>query len=282
MTEQKRDLVIVMAGDRSLHEALVPERTYDLWVVYYGDSDEIANRYAAGADRFWRRRGLKIDLCRQVLLEEVLLGEDFDYSAYRYVFLPDDDIAFDNGAADVGRLFETAEALEADIFQPAVKNEYVSFQATRQMAGAICHHVTWVENMMPAYRSDLFRSAFLGGIHALEYLKSGWGLEIIAVRLAEVALGRGVRTYVIDACPAVHTRPVGGNGAVHEIGRDEEFLLPQLTANQLRGTLGFATVEAARARMARPAPQRRNPGVIALYMQKVRFARKLWANLAER
>jgi hypothetical protein len=272
----------VMAGDRSLHEALVAERAYDLWVIYYGDSDEVATRYAAGCDRFWRRKGLKVDLCRQVLLEEVCLGEGFDYSPYRYVFLPDDDIQFEAGAADVHRLFDLADELEADIFQPAVKNEYVSFQATRQMPGAVCHHVTWVENMMPAYRSDLFRSAFLGGIHALEYLKSGWGLEIIAIKLAEVALGRGVRSYVIDACPAVHTRPVGGNGVVHEIGRDEEFLLPQLTVNQLRTQVGFRTVEAAKAHMAAPRPQPRNPSTIALYMQKVRFARKLWANLAER
>ena len=282
MAAERRDLVIVMAGDRSLHEALVAERAYDLWVIYYGDSDEAAARYAAGCDRFWRRKGLKIDLCRQVLLEEVCLGEGFDYARYRYVFLPDDDIQFEAGAADVHRLFALAEELEADVFQPAVKNEYVSFQATRQMPGAVCHHVNWVENMMPAYRSDLFRSAFLGGIHALEYLKSGWGLEIVAVKLAEVALGRGVRSYVIDACPAVHTRPVGGNGAVHEIGRDEEFLLPQLSVNQLRAHVGFRSVEAARAHMASPRPQPRHPATIALYMQKVRFARKLWANLAER
>jgi hypothetical protein len=282
MAETLRDLVIVMAGDRSLHEAIATGRAYDLWVVYYGDSDEIAQRYAAAADRFWRRKGLKIDLCRQVLLEEVLLGEGFDYGQYRYVFLPDDDIAFDDGAADVHRLFETAEALEADIFQPAVRNDYVSFAGTRQMAGAVCHQVNWIENMMPAYRGDLFRSAFLGGIHALEYLKSGWGLEIVASRLAEVALGRGARSYVIDACPATHTRPVGGNGSVHEIGRDEEFLLPQLTYNQLRTQVGFKTVEAARRHMAEPKPQPRHPGTIALYMQKVRFARKLWSNLAER
>jgi hypothetical protein len=163
-----------------------------------------------------------------------------------------------------------------------VRNDYVSFQATRRIEGAVCHTVNWVENMMPAYRADLFRSAFLGGIHALEYLKSGWGLEIVAMRLAEVALGRGVRSYVIDACPAVHTRPVGGNGPVHEIGRDEEFLLPQLTVNQLRGHAAFATVEAARSRMAAPRPQPRNPSAIALYMQKVRHARKLWRNLVER
>jgi hypothetical protein len=282
MTAKKRDLVVVMAGDRSLHERIAGERNFDLWVIYYGDSDEVAQRYSAGCDRFWRRKGLKIDLVRQVLLEEVCFGEGCDYSQFRYVFLPDDDIQFEGGAADVHRFFAMGEELEADIFQPAVKNEFVSFAATRQMAGAVCHHVNWVENMMPAYRADLFRTAFLGGLHALEYLKSGWGLEIIATKLAEVMLGRGVRSYVIDACPAVHTRPVGNNGVVHEIGRDEEFLLPQLTANQLRSFVGFRTAEAARQHMAAARPQPRNTLAIELYMQKTRFARKLWANLAGR
>lgn len=282
MTVEKRDLVVVMAGDRSLHERIAGDRQFDLWVIYYGESDEVAQRYSGACDRFWRRKGLKIDLARQVLLEEVCLGEGCDYSQYRYVFLPDDDIQFDGGAADVHKLFALADELEADIFQPAVKNEFVSFAATRQMPGFVCHHVNWVENMMPAYRSDLFRTAFLAGLHALEYLKSGWGLEIIAVRLAEVMLGRGVRNYVIDACPAIHTRPAGTNGAVHEIGRDEEFLLPQLTANQLRTFAAFRTAEAARRHMGQAKPQPRNRMAIELYMQKTRFARKLWANLAGR
>lgn len=282
MAAEERDLVVVMAGDASLHERIAQDRQFDLWVVYYGDSEEIAQRYAAGCDRFWRRKGLKIDLVRQVLLEEVWLGEGCDYSQYRYVFLPDDDIQFEGGAADVHRLFATAAELEADVFQPAVQNDFVSFAASRQIAGAVCHQVNWVENMMPAYRSDLFRAAFLGGIHALEYLKSGWGLEIVASRLAEVTLGRGVRSYVIDACPAVHTRPVGKNGMVHEIGRDEEFLLPQLTGNQMRSVIGFRTVEAARQHLATVKPQPRNPLAIELYMQKTRFARRLWTNLAGR
>lgn len=279
MARKTRDLVVVMAGDRSLHPRIAEGREFDLWVVYYGDSDKVAETYQAAADRFWRRKGLKIDLIRSVLLEEVYLREGCDYGQYRYVFMPDDDIEFPNGAADVHRLFDLAAQLDADMFQPAVQNEYVSFQATRQLAGLACHTVNWVENMMPGYRSDLFRLAYLGGIHALEYMKSGWGTELIAAKLAETVLGRGIRAYVIDACPAVHTRPVGANGVVHEIGRDEGFLLPQLAVNQLQSYVGFRTIEAAVSHMKQPRPAPRNTAVIDLYMQKTRLARKLWANL---
>lgn len=282
MSQPPRDLVIVMAGDRSLHTGWCEGRDFDLWVVYYGDSPETAASYQASCDRFWARKGLKIELIRSVLLEQVHLEEKFDFSRYRYVFLPDDDIAFEGGAAAVHELFETAATLSADMFQPAVKNELVSFAATRVMEGAVCHAVNWVENMMPGYRSDLFVTAYLAGIHALEYMKSGWGTELIAVKLAEAQLGRGVRAYVIDSCPAIHTRPVGSNSRVHEVGRDEGFLVPQLAYNQLRSIVGFRSIDAAKAHMETPKPLPRNPTAIELYMQKVRHARKLWNNLCER
>lgn len=282
MSQPQRDLVVVMAGDQSLHPSWSEGRDFDLWVVYYGDSPEVAEAYKAGCDRFWTRKGLKIELIRSVLLEQVRFEEKFDFTRYRYVFLPDDDIRFEGGASAIRDLFATAESLSADMFQPAVKNDLVSFAATRVMDGAVCHAVNWVENMMPGYRSDLFVSAYLGGVHALEYMKSGWGSELVAAKLAEAHLGRGVRAYVIDSCPAVHTRPVGSNSRVHEVGRDEGFLVPQLDYNPLQTLFGFRTFEAAKAHMAEPKPLPRNPTVIELYMQKVRHARKLWTNLCER
>jgi hypothetical protein len=277
-----RDLVVVMAGDRSLHGKIAQRRDFDLWVVYYGDSDAVAAEYQAGADRFFRRKGLKIELVRRVLLEDVYFGEGCDYSQYRYVFMPDDDILFENGADDVHALFATAEKLGADAFQPAVKNDSVSFQSTRVVEGAACRLVNWVENMMPGYRSDVFRMGYLAAIHALEFPKSGWGTEPMAAKLAEAVFGRGFRAFIIDKHPAVHTRPVGQNGIVHEIGRDEASLLPQLGHNLLRTLATFRTVEEAAAHAANLRPAPRNAMAVELYMQKARLARKLWTNLMER
>ncbi len=276
--EAERDLVVVMAGDASLHEAIADGRDFDLWVIYYGSDEQIARRYAAGCDRFWARKGLKLELVRTVLLEELHLKERFGFAErYRYVFLPDDDIDFGGGAAAVRRLFDHAAAVQADVFQPAISNQHASFQATRQIEGAFCHQVSWVENMMPGFRAELFVSAFLAGVHALDYLRSGWGLEPIVMKLGEAQLGRGLRTFVIDASPVVHTRPVGRNSVVHEIGWDERLLNPQIDSSPMR-TLGvFATAEGATR--LEPSPVPRNPTAIALAMQRVRLMRKLWKNL---
>ena len=86
----------------------------------------------------------------------------------------------------------------------------------------------------------------------------------------------------MDAHAAVHTRPVGQNSKVHEVGRDEEFLVPQLTHNQLRTLVGFRTEDAAITHMKEPAPLPRNTLAIELYMQKVRFVRKFWMNNFEK
>ena len=59
-----RDLVVVMAGNGSLHVEYAENRNFDLWVIYYGDDDAVAARYAASADRLWRRKGMKIHLAR--------------------------------------------------------------------------------------------------------------------------------------------------------------------------------------------------------------------------
>ena len=279
MNGDQRDLVIVMAGDNSLHEKIAEDREYDLWIVYYGGSDDVAARYEASCDRLWRLKGLKIELIRSLLLEHLHFGQAFDFAGrYRYVFLPDDDIDFPGGTGDVHDLFEHAARLQADSFQPAISNDNVSFGETRQIPGAFCHRVSWVENMMPAYTGELFVHAFLAGVHALDFLRSGWGLESVAMKLGEARLGRGLRTFVIDVTPVVHTRPVGRNSVVHEVGWDERLLLPQVDTNPCR-TLGVYTRPEDVTDDLRPLP--RSKTAIALSMQKVRHMRKLWKNLIE-
>jgi hypothetical protein len=48
----RKNLVIVPAGDSSLHsEWLAAERSYDLWVIYYGKDEARAKQYRDTSDR---------------------------------------------------------------------------------------------------------------------------------------------------------------------------------------------------------------------------------------
>lgn len=278
MVSAARDLVIVMAGDSSLHVEYAENRSFDLWVIYYGDDDEVAARYAATADRLWRRKGMKVHLARTVLVEELWFGERFDFRQYRRILLPDDDIRFEGGTAGLEKVFADAEAVNAEVFQPAIANEYYSidWEPTLKEAGAFCRRTNLVEIMMPGYRGELFVPSFLSAIHALEYMTSGWGLEVIVMKLGEAHLGRGLRTFVLDEAAAVHTRPIGSNPAIHAAGWDEAFLIPQLHTNRMRTLAVYASAAEARADTAPDAEalSRPNPDKMKPLMQRVRVARQ--------
>lgn len=225
----KRNLVIVPAGDTSLHESYAsPDRGFDLWVLFFGDDDSAFARYAASADRIWRLKGYQLDLLRQAVLGDVLFKEPGRLASYDYVMFPDEDIEVAGGAPALDAFFDALKAVGADAGQPALVNEFASHPPTRQVPGAYCHSVNWIEIMMPAYSGHLFQNAFLPAVHTFDQLRTGWAIDVIAHRLAEAVLGRPVRAFVMDACGVVHTRSVGTNKALFSLGYTEFILVPQV------------------------------------------------------
>lgn len=241
----KRDLVIVTAGDDSLHLAFAEGRDFDLWVMYYGDDSQKARRFAKGCDRFFGQQGLKWDLVRS-LAGTHLDGSQSIFSGYRYIFLPDDDLAFPNGALDVSQLFESAADIDADVFQPAIANKHWSWEATVRRPDSHCRAVNIAEIMMPGYRACIFTDVILPLLHASAHIRAGWGLETLIGRFAEVLLRRPVRTFVLDHLPVVHTRAVGQDSPLHRIGHDELFLAPVAFGQQMRTYARFEDVGSAR------------------------------------
>jgi len=221
-----RNLVVVMAGDSSLHEQYTSGRDFELWVCYWGSDPAIASRYRQTCDRFFELKGQKWALVREV--GRIARREGFPlFSKYGYVFLPDDDIAFPGGASDISAAFDLAKTIGADIFQPAIANENLSAWApTALVPGSLCRATNVVEIMMPAYSGEIFESCVLPVLHVHIYIEVGWGLEPLIARLGEAVRYRPTRTFVLDKTPAIHTRPVGRGTSAHNVGRDEAFMNP--------------------------------------------------------
>ena len=232
-----KNLVIVMAGDNSLHPAYAAGRDFELWVIYYGNDAEICGRYKQNADRIWQAKGLKIELVRKILLHQLYFTEKFDYHQYDFIFLPDDDIEFPDKEKDISDLFDICHKIEADVFQPAILNEHVSvaWEPTRLIPGAFCHRTNIVELMMHNFSGKAFTCAYLPAVHAMQFMKSGWGLEPIWMKIGETIFRRSLRTFVIDAIPAIHTRPVGsGSAEIHKTGLNEASFVPQIAWNRMK------------------------------------------------
>lgn len=263
-----RNLVIVCAGDQSLHQRYADSRNFDLWVIYYGQSDAVFEDYQRTADRIFRLRGLKWALLRS-LIDLHLAGKNSPFDAYRYIFLPDDDLDFPNGATDIQRLFDVMALTNADIGQPAIANQYFSWEPTRLVPDALCHATNIVELMSPVYSAEVFLQFVLPCTAALDFLRAGWGIEVVIAKAAEVGLRRPARTFVFDSVPMIHTRPVGQGGTPHRVGENEALMMPGVLANRMATYGGFRSYERARTFAFPFVRDATDHGAIELAMRRV-------------
>jgi len=114
----KRFLVVVRAGDASLHQswlATTAERNWDLVVNYAGENPR---RYPLDADGVIRidSRG-----ARWPALAQLLADTQDGWRAYDYIWLPADDI--EASGDDINRMFEIAVALELQLAQPSLSRD---------------------------------------------------------------------------------------------------------------------------------------------------------------
>ncbi len=248
----RKNLVIVAAGDNSLHpEWVAAERSYDLCVIYYGRDPARLKEYRESSDKIFQGSGLKVQLARNFILSELFFKNNVDFARYDYVWFPDDDIAFPDGPPGLERLFDTAEKLKADIFQPAIQNEHYSEESTSRIPGAYCHRVNLAEIMAHGFSGEIFSRAYLPAVHAMDYLKSGWGVEQMLKKIGEAQLQRALRTFVIDCCPVIHTRPVGaGESFVHNQGRWEGTFIPPFARNRYQTFEVFSSLDEVVSRSA--------------------------------
>lgn len=233
----RRNLVIVPAGDKSLHiEYANTYREFDLWVIYFGSDKAVQDSFSKSADRLIAIKGMKLELIRKIFVEGVLFERSYDLSKYKYIMFPDDDIHFPRGAESINYLFRMAEIVRADIFQPAIANPNYSWTCTLQVPGAFCHRVNMAEVMMPGFSYEVLTRGFLPAIHTMNFMKSGWGIEAITMRLSEAQLRRPLRTFVLDCVPVIHTRPPGQNSEVRNAGAAELAYIPQFRTDPPRTT----------------------------------------------
>ena len=234
----KKSLVIVAAGDESIHLDFCPSsRNFDLITIFYGKSDKNGRRFRESSDIFYCGSGLKIELAREFLLHWGLLKRCIDFSAYEFVWFPDDDLRFVSQGFQVNALFDVARTLGADAFQPAIANDNISWkwESTQLIPGAFAHKVNLVEMMAHGFTGTFFQDAYLPAIHVMDFMKSGWGLDPIWLKIGESRLRREVRSFVIDCVPILHLRkPGSGLSEVHKRGIYEAQFIPQIETNRMK------------------------------------------------
>ncbi|MCH7345175.1 hypothetical protein LZ017_17470 [Pelomonas sp. CA6] len=217
-THTRKNLVILRAGDGSLHRGWIaePNRDFDLLISYYGKQP---GTHEAEADYYEHRPGPKWSCIAELLAENPALLD-----RYEAFWFPDDDLAATTES--LNRMFALFHGLNLALAQPALTpDSYYSWDTLLQRPEFLVRHVAFVEVMAPLFE----RSALRACVGTFSKSRSGWGLDWVWPTLA--GRGRPDAIAIIDATPVKHTRPLGGdlyrNNPEMDPRRDEERLLQE-------------------------------------------------------
>lgn len=192
-----RNLVVVRAGDKSLHEGWLAgdvERNWDIIVSYFGTSP----------DRYRRSDVQRVDGAgpKWPALHDLFIKNPTLLASYDYVWLPDDDLETD--LVSINRLFDTMRYHDLEVAQPALTwNSYFGHLTTLKNTRFLIRFTNYVEVMAPCLAVPVLQNA----VTLMNTNLSGWGLDFAWhrwVRNRQTGMG------IIDDVTVRHTRPVGG------------------------------------------------------------------------
>lgn len=225
MIADRKNLVIIRAGEKTLHRAWLENaanRNWDLIVSWYGSTE-----YEPVADeRVMVIKGGKWDgLYKTITAIPDLLDQ------YDYFWLPDDDIATD--CDTINRVFDLMRQHGLSVGQPSLSwNSYFTHFVTLNVPGLHLRYTNMVEVMVPCLNVKTLRQI----LPLFAETMTGFGLDWVWTRLDEKPERKAA---IFDCITVHHTRPVGVflNGIARASGHDPELEMKRLADRYHNGNL---------------------------------------------
>jgi uncharacterized protein DUF707 len=222
----RRCLVVVRAGDNSLHPAWLDphaqdQRLWDLHLSYYGTlRDPFPDRPSDVTLSFERGTSFcgLADCFKKAPFRRPL-------DSYDWIWLPDDDLLMDQ--QEINAFFRYVMKYDLKLAQPALhETSYVAHVITSRHSGSLLRFTDFVEVMCPSFSRRALK-------RCLPYFRetiSSWGLDFLFPKL----LGYPPRSIaIVDAAVAVHTRKIRTGlhyDRMREAGKDPWKELDELIA----------------------------------------------------
>jgi hypothetical protein len=168
-----RNLVFTSAGDNTnFHNLWLNGLTiFDLYVIYYGESDSNYELYKSKVKFIERRKGSKFQNFLYFFNKYPEIINNYD----RF-FIIDDDIIM-NGT-DITKLFVISEKFELKICQPSfTKQSKISHAVTVNIKDAYLHYTNFIEVNVPLFSKE----ALLTFMKYMDNKLIGWGIDFLYI-----------------------------------------------------------------------------------------------------
>lgn len=170
---KKKNLVFTSAGDNTefYKNWLAKNREYDVWVVYYGNNDEIFRKYESLVDRIWRRKGSKFQ--NFYYIYQNYYNDIMKYDAF---YIVDDDIIMSTD--DINKLFNILYKYNLSICQPSFTDDSkISHKVTVQIPQNKLRYTNFIEVNTPVFS----KKALLKLMKYYDPSLIGWGIDYLYI-----------------------------------------------------------------------------------------------------
>ena len=213
-------LVILVCGDMSVHPLWgLEDKTYDLWIHYYGDTQ---GKYKEHADYYQEGKGFKWPIIHGLYESRKNILTEYDY-----IICPDDDIIWKPG--DFVKAANLMKEYNITLGCPSVSDKGTCYAALHTRIGQIGRLVDFVEILSPIFTKEAFEKVSW----TFKESNSGWGIDSIwAWEFSEYRMG------VFDEISVQHCRQQF-KGEIYP-ALTAQRISPQIEAQRIHDLYPFA------------------------------------------
>ncbi len=193
----RRNLVIVRAGDSSLHPQWLAgpgDRNWDLVVSYFGNDPDI----------YRDQELVRIDSKgpKWIPLQKLVEDHPEYLERYDYIWMPDDDLAMSK--PDMNRFFDICRDYKLELAQPSLTTDSpMNHPLLINNTASHLRYSNFVEVMAPCFSAACLKRV----APSFSKTQSGWGIDWLWPRLVA---NRETGIAIVDDVVIRHTRPLGG------------------------------------------------------------------------
>ena len=173
MNFKKKNFVFSSVGENTnFHDLWIGDNMdYDIYIIYYGNNNEIYNKYKSKVNYIEKRKGSKFQNFKYFYDKYTNI-----VNYYERFFILDDDIIIN--VKDINYMFYISKVFNLDICGPSFsKNSKISHQITKHKPGTLLSYTNFVEVNIPLFNKLSLQKL----MEKLDSTLIGWGIDILYI-----------------------------------------------------------------------------------------------------